>query len=240
MSTWSDPRARGSVLKVGDTTTPVRAARMDADLRTSAFAPVTGVDARLTDPHLQSVVDRARSSAVAAGRTEGYAEGYAAGLAAAAAESERTAARVRAEVEAAERQRDAHLARTVELLLTAADAFRTCEQVAVAQVEDTVVELALSIARTVLDRELATSTSPGGDAIARALALLPGDAPVTVRLHPDDVPALGGLSTTGQGRALVVVADPAVEPGGCLAEAAGRQVDAQVGPALARVATVLR
>ena len=91
-----------------------------------------------------------------------------------------------------------------------------------------------------LDRELAVSTDPGADAIARALALVPGDSPVTVRLHPDDVRVLGEVSHLAQGRELVVVADPAVERGGCVAEAAGRQVDAQVGPALARVAAVLR
>ena len=235
MSTWSDARPRGFVIK-GDDAAVVRSARIDADLRTSAFAPVTGVDARLTDPHLQSVVDRARTAAVAAGR----AEGYAAGLAAAAADAERTAAQVVAQSEAAERQRDAHLARGVELLLTAADTFRTQEQVVLVDVEDTVVELALSIARTVLDRELATRTDPGADAIARALGLVPDDCPVTVRLHPDDVLTLGDLSAVDPGRRLVVVADPAVEPGGCTAEAAGRLVDAQVGPALTRVAAVLR
>jgi flagellar assembly protein FliH len=243
MSTWSEAvlvgGTRASVIKGGEAAM-ARSARMDAELRTTAFAPVTGVDARLTDPHLADVVDRARRTAVAAGRAEGRAEGYAAGLAAAAAEAQRTAAQVRAEGEAAERQRDAHLARSVELLLTAADAFRSTEQVVLAEIEDTVVELALSIARTVLDRELATSNDPGADAIARALALTPDDCPVTVRLHPDDVLALGELSHLAQGRQLVVVADPAVERGGCVAEAAGRQVDTQVGPALARVAAVLR
>jgi flagellar assembly protein FliH len=239
MSTWSDAGTRGFVLRGGDAAL-ARSARMDADLRTSAFAPVTGVDARLTDPHLQSVVDRARLAAVAAGRAEGHAEGYAEGLAAAAAQAQRTATQVRAGSEAAERQRDAHLTRAVELLLTAADAFRTTEQVVLAEIEDTVVELALSIARTVLDRELAASADPGADAIARALALAPDDCPVTVRLHPDDVLALGELSHAVPSRKVVVIADPAVELGGCVAEAAGRQVDAQVGPALARVAVVLR
>jgi len=213
---------------------------MDAELRTSAFAPVDGVDARLTDPHLQSVVDRARCAAEAAGRAEGHAEGYAAGRAAAAGQAARTAAQVRASSEAAEQQRDAHLARAVDLLLTAAQACRAAEQVAVAEVEDTVVELALSIARTVLDRELAASTDPGAEAIARALALAPDDCPVTVRLHPDDVLVLGDVSAVAPGRALLVVADPAVERGGCVAEGAGRSVDAQVGPALARVAAALR
>jgi flagellar assembly protein FliH len=217
-----------------------RSARMDAELRTSAFAPATGVDARLTDPHLQSVVDRARLVAEAAGRAEGHAAGYAAGLAAAAEQARHTAEQARAESEAAERQRDAHLAGVVELLLTAASAFRTQEQVVLAEVEDTVVELALSIARAVVDRELAASADPGADAIARALRLAPDDGPVTVRLHPDDVLVLGDLPQVAQRRDLVVVADPAVERGGCVAEAAGRQVDTQVGPALARVAAVLR
>ena len=239
MSTWSEPRPRGMVVRGGDAAL-ARSARMDAELRTSAFAPVTGVDARLTDPHLQSVVDRARLAAVAAGRAEGYAEGYAAGRAAAAEHAETTAAQVRADSEAAERQRDAHLASAVELLLTAAGAYRSQEQVVLADVEDTVVELALSIARTVLDRELATTADPGADAIARALRLAPDDCPVTVRLHPDDVLALGELPQVAQGRELVVVADPAVERGGCVADAAGRTVDTQVGPALARVAAVLR
>jgi len=240
MSSWSDGAgSRGSVLKGGEAAL-ARSARMDAELRTSRFAPVTGVDARLTDPHLQSVVDRARLAAAEAGRAEGHAEGYEAGLRAATAQAERTAVQARAQQEAAERQRDAHLARAVDLLLTAADAFRTQEQVVLADVEDTVAELALSIARAVLDRELATTADPGADAIARALVLAPDDCPVTLRLHPDDARVLGELAPAAQGRELVVVPDPAVERGGCIAEAAGRSVDAQVGPALARVAAVLR
>jgi flagellar assembly protein FliH len=239
MSTWSDGITRGSVLKGSDALL-VRSARMDTELRTSAYAPTTGVDARLTDPHLQDVVDRARRSAVEAGRAQGHAEGYAAGLALAADQAAREAARVRDEVEATQRQRDAHLSRAVELLLTAAQACSAREQVALADVEDTVAGLALSIARSVLDRELAASRDPGADAIARALVLAPDDCPVTVRLHPDDAAALGDLPGIAAGREVVVVADPAVEPGGCVAEAAGRHVDAQVGPALARVAAVLR
>lgn len=239
MSTWSEPRPRGMVVRGGEAAL-ARSARMDAELRTSAYAPAIGVDARLTDPHLQSVVERARLVAEAEGRAAGYAEGWTAGTAAAAEQARHAAAQACAESEAAERQRDAHLAGAVELLLTAAGAFRAQEQVVLAEVEDVVVELALSIARTVVDRELASSRDPGADAIARALRLAPDDCPVTVRLHPDDVLLLGDLPQVAQGRELVVVADPDVERGGCVAEAAGRSVDAQVGPALARVAAVLR
>ena len=239
MSTWSDGLARGSVLKGGDALL-VRSARMDTELRTSAFAPSTGVDARLTDPHLQDVVEPARRAAVESGRAQGHSEGYAAGLAAAAEQARRTAAHLRDELAAAERQRDARLEYAVEVLLTAARACSAREQVALAEIEDTVAELALTIARTVLGRELATSIDPGADAIARALGLAPDGCPVTVRLHPDDVAVLGERPGAAAGRELVVVADPAVERGGCIAEAAGRTVDAQVGPALARVAAVLR
>jgi flagellar assembly protein FliH len=218
MSTWSEaPLARGTrgtVLRGGEAAN-ARSARMDSELRTTAFAPSHGVDARLTDPHLQGVVERARRAAEDSGRAAGHAQGYAAGLAAAAAEA-------------------------AAVLASAADAFRSQEQLVLADVEDVVADLALSIARAVLARELAVMTDPGGEAIARALALAPDGSAVTVRLHPQDVAVLGELGELAPGRELVLIADPDVEAGGCVAEAAGRHVDAQVGPALERVAAVLR
>jgi flagellar biosynthesis/type III secretory pathway protein FliH len=92
----------------------------------------------------------------------------------------------------------------------------------------------------VLDRELADQRRPGADAIARALALAPRRRPRHRAAAPRRRPRARRPAAGRTGRELVVVADPAVEPGGCVAEAAGRQVDAQVGPALARVAAVLR
>ena len=239
MSTWSDTRARGTVLRGGDAA-KARSARMDTELRTTAFAPATGVDARLTDPHLQDVVERARRAAVEQGRAQGHAEGYAAGRAAASAEAARRAAAVASQQALADQHRDAQLAGATAVLVAAADAFRSAEALALADVEDVVADLALSIARAVVGRELALAADPGADALARALALAPDGCAVTVRLHPQDAEALGDLPELGAGRELVVVSDPAVEPGGCVAESAGRTVDAQVGPALDRVAAVLR
>ncbi len=240
MSTWSDSgRARGTVLRGGDAAT-ARSARMDSELRTTAFAPSRGVDARLTDPVLQDVVERARRAAEEQGRASGHAAGYAAGFTAAERDAEHAAARSERERAAREQARVAQVAHAVDLLAAAAEEFTRKEQVAVADIEDAVVELALGIAREVLGRELAVSADPGAEALSRALALLPEGAPATVRLHPADAASLIGLDDLARGRGVVLVADPAVERGGCLAEAAGRSVDTRVGPALERVAAALR
>ena len=242
MSTSSDHRrtglARATVLRAGRAE-HARPARIDAELRTTAFAPSQGVDARLTDPLLEGVVERARQAAVEQGRREGHAEGYAAGLSAAAVAASRTAAVAEAGRVLLEQQREEQVQSAVQVLTTAAEAFRRAEQVTLAEVEDVVAELAVSIARAVLAREVRLSHDPGADAVARALALAPEDCPMTVRLHPDDAATLGDLTAVTSGRSVVVVEDPTVERGGCVAEGAGRHIDAQLGPALARVAAVL-
>jgi flagellar assembly protein FliH len=243
MSTWSDTLTsrgtRATVLRGGHADV-ARPARMDAELSTTAFAPSQGVDARLTDPLLEGVVERARRAAAEQGMREGHAEGYAAGLRAAAVTAAHTAAVAEAERVLLEQQREEQVRSAVQVLANAAGAFRTAEQVVLADVEDVVAELAVAIARAVLAREVELSADPGGDAVARALALAPEGCPMTVRLHPDDAATLGDLTSVTSGRSVVVVEDPAVERGGCVAEGAGRRIDAQLGPALARVAAVLR
>jgi flagellar assembly protein FliH len=248
MSSWSESAARpgqrsavhrGAVLR-GSDAAHARPARMDAELRTSPFAPVHLVDPRLTDPHLQEVVATARRQAVEQGVAEGHRTGYAAGMAVAVAEAH-VAAEQAAQVAAAnEARRDAQLREAIVLLSTAAEAFRQREVTALAEIEGVVTDLALRIARAVLDRELVVSDTPGREAVTRALALAPPDCPATVRLHPDDAACLGELETLALGRHLVLVTDPTIEPGGCVVDAAGRQVDAQVGSALKRVADVLQ
>ena len=243
MSTWSDAApypgtARSTVLR-GGAASVARPARIDAELRTSPFAASYAVDSRLTDPHLEQVVQSATEAAVERGRAEGQAAGYAAGLAMAAAEAE-LAAQAQAETfTTAERRRDARLQEALDVLDRLADELRSREAVALAEVEHVVVDLALQIARTVLDRELSTSADPGREALTRALALAPQDAAATARLHPADVATLAGVEDLAAGRALTVVADASVERGGCVLDTAGRSIDARVGSALARVAAVL-
>ena len=243
MSSWSEAPARPTVLRSavlrGSEAAQARPARMDAELRTSAFAAAHAVDARLTDPHLEQVVEAARRQAMAQGAAEGHRAGYAAGLAVAEAEAHLAAQQAAQSAAAAEAQRDAQLAAALAVLTGAAEAFREREATSLADIEHAVTDLALRVARAVLDRELVVSESPGREALTRALALAPQDCPATVRLHPSDVAALGDVEALAAGRHLTVVPDSSVEPGGCVVDAAGRQVDAQISPALARVAAVL-
>lgn len=239
MSTWSDGGTRSTVLR-GGAAALARPARMDAELRTTPYASGGVVDARLTDPHLEDVVAAARRKAVGAGTAQGFAEGYASGLAAAAADAAVLARQVESERARTEEQRRVQAEQALAVLATVTRAFEQRDAVAVADVEDVVADLALQVARAVLGRELALSSDPGAEAVARALALAPDGCPATARLHPDDVAALAPTGALAPGRELTVVADPAVERGGCVVQAAGRLIDAQVGTALERVAAALR
>lgn len=243
MSSWSEaadrPTGLRSAVLRGSAAAQARPARMDAELRTSPFAARHAVDARLTDPHLEQVVATARRQAMDEGAAEGRRAGYAAGLAVAEAEAHVAAQQVAQSAAAAEAQRDAQLATALTVLMDAAEAFRQRESTSLAEIEHVVTDLALGVARAVLDRELAVSDNPGREALVRALALAPADCPATVRLHPTDVAALGDVEALAAGRRLTMVPDPSVEPGGCVVDAAGRQVDAQIGPALERVAAAL-
>ena len=244
MSTSSDAPVRSGGLRStvlrGVDAAGARPARMDAELRTSPFAASHAVDARLTDPHLEQVVAAARRQAVEQGTAEGHQAGYAAGLAVAAAEAHVAAEQAAQVAAASEALRDAQLAEAVALLTSAAEAFARREATSLSDIEEVVTDLALDIARAVLDRELAVSENPGREAVVRALALAPEGCAAVVRLHPDDAAGLGEVDGLGAGRAVTVVADRTIEPGGCVVDGAGRQVDAQIGPALARVAAALQ
>lgn len=239
MSTWSEAPARSQVLR-GTAAVTARAARLDSDLRTSPFASASGVDARLTDPYLQDVVAAAARDAVERGRAEGRAAGYAAGLVQAAAEAQVSAAEQAEAFARTEEQREARLQSALLVLRGMADELNRREAVAVAEVEATVVDLALELARVVLDREIGAAKNPGAEALTRALALAPEGTPTTARLNPEDVALLGDLAVLSAGRDLVVVADGDVERGGCVVDTAGRRIDAQVGPALIRAREALR
>jgi flagellar assembly protein FliH len=230
---------RSSVLR-GSDAAGARPARMDAELRTSPFAAHHAVDARLTDPHLEQVVAAARRRAVEQGAAEGHQAGYAAGLAVAAAEAHVAAEQATQAAAASEALRDAQVAEALALLTSAAEAFSRREATRLSEIEEVVADLALDIARAVLDRELVLSQNPGREAVVRALALAPEGCPATVRLHPDDVDTLGEVGGLGAGRTVTVVADRTIERGGCIVDGAGRRVDAQISPALARVAAALR
>jgi flagellar assembly protein FliH len=75
--------------------------------------------------------------------------------------------------------------------------------------------------------------------VRRALTLCPADAPVVVRLHPDDLREIPAAALAELPATVRVVGDDTVERAGAIAETGPSRVDAQLGTALQRVRAVL-
>jgi flagellar assembly protein FliH len=157
------------------------------------------------------------------GYDDGYEAGIAAGLAAGRAAAAAEVAGAMARVEA--------LCRS---LTEAADELRRRQALELKGLEDSLARASFDLATAIVGRELQLSSSPGADALARALALVPAGCIATARIHPDDVASLGAAPSP-----VTVIADPAVEPGGCILEVGDSRIDAQLGSALDRVRAAL-
>jgi flagellar assembly protein FliH len=162
------------------------------------------------------------------GKAVGYADGYQQGNAQAAADA------LVAATERENKLRDAMMA-----LATAARECHTRQKAAIDDIESTVVEAVFDLAETLLGREMSRTRTPGRDALRRALAMTDAHGPAVARLNPDDLETIGDFSDLAPGRAIELVADPAIEPGGCVLESGSARVDAQLGPALRRAKQAL-
>lgn len=160
-----------------------------------------------------------------AAREEGYESGYRAGReeAAHSVEAERVA-------------KLSELARAVERAV--AD-MATARNDAIATVAREAVDLAFELAEAILQRELAASTSAAKEAVARAVDLAPSGQDMVVRFHPDDALDPGELAALLPDVAVTVVADPAVEAGGCIVDVGPARIDAQIGTALERARALI-
>lgn len=191
-----------------------------------------------TLPELQGVTPAAMDPArVEAAMREGYATGHAAGF-----EDGRAAGFAAGEAAAMAAVEDGRrrMLAALESLASQLDRVAAAEAAVRAEFTASAVDAALSIAESVVARELAVAGDPGRDAILRAFAVAPTDASAaTVRLHPDDAATLGDTDRLVPGVAITVVPDPSVEPGGCELTVGNTTVDASVSAALARVREVL-
>lgn len=189
---------------------------------------------RLDDVYAEEI-RRLREQAAA----EGYAAGHAAGMAAA----EQAVAQVQAE--AAERlvaihaAQEQQVASAIAALTAAADRLDAKSAPALDDLTSVIAEGAYALVVALLGRELAACDTATQDATRRALALTGTDAPVVVRVHPEDHAALRPEWLAGLPATVALVPDPSVERGGAVAQAGTRRVDAQVSTALERVRTVL-
>jgi len=188
--------------------------------RTPELAELEAPPVRHDPANAQAAIEQAFSDA----RSLGYADGHAEGVAAARAEHHGAISELRMRIDSA-----------LAALAAAEADFRRRQETSVADIENEVVEAALTLVEAVLGREVRTATDPGRDALARALALVPPRTPAVCRLYPGDLAALGELGDLEAGRSIELVPDPSVEPAGCVVEAGATSIDGQLGPAVERV-----
>jgi len=205
-------------------------------IRRAADLPVVGGGAsfRLGDVYAEELA-RLREHARAEGFTAGHAEGMAS-AAGVIAETERAAAERLTEVQARWERR---VASATAALGAAATRYDEASLPLAEEVRDTILGTVLTLVEDLVGRELALAEDPVLDAVRRALALVPSDAPTVVRVHPDDLAEIPAEAIAGLPASVRVVADPDVERAGAVAETGSRRIDAQLGAALERVQAVL-
>jgi len=164
------------------------------DLPAVAGKTVQGRRAGRTVSELEEVEQRTQK--------EAYAKGHAAGLAAARAESEKALNQLKTQV-----------AYIDKMVATIAQPFRELDS----QVEEQLVQLAVTIARQLVRRELRTDPAQVIAVIRETFALLPAATrDVRVHLHPEDAAVVREkLATPTADRAWTLVEDPVMTRGGC-------------------------
>ena len=215
---------------------PAQATERRSTIRRAADLPVVGGGAsfRLGDVYAEELA-RLRAHAHAEGFTAGHAEGMTA-AAEVVAEAERAAAERLADVQARWERR---VASATAALGAAATRLDEAALPLADEIRETVLGTVLTLVEDLVGRELALAENPVLDAVRRALALVPSDAPAVVRVHPDDLAEIPAEELAALPASVRVIADAAIERAGAVAETGSRRIDAQLGAALERVQAVL-
>lgn len=211
------------------------------DVPEIAAGPWTRMGSRTVhgDAVTEGALDGLAGSIRDAARAQGYSVGWAEGRRQALTEARRHEEERAAEAAEAERRRSEDHARAVGALEEAARSLQEQTAAVAARVEDAALDLARELTRALVGHELRTATDPAGDAVRRALTLLPDPAsvPTTLRLHPDVAATV--LSDDLRARGVRVEPDAALDVCDAVVETADHVVDARVSEALARVLEVL-
>ncbi|WP_225232817.1 FliH/SctL family protein [Klenkia terrae] len=231
----TDPDGSSAVLRAGEASVAVPHV---AERRSGARIGRRAGD--VPAPRLEDVyadeLHRLREQA----RTDGWAAGHAEGLAVAADAVARVEAEAAQRLAQTQQRWEARIASTVAALTAACAQVDAAPPLGGETFDQLVLGATLTLVEEVFARELAVSAQPGTDALHRALALSPEDGPTVVRLNPDDLQRIPAPVLAGLPASVRLLADPRVEPAGAVAETGVCRVDAQLGPALARVTEVLR
>ncbi len=168
-----------------------------------------------------------------AGHRDGFEAGYEAGMTLAEADVNAALTEHRRATE--------RLVRAARSLEEGHRKLLDADRVELDAIEADVIELALSLATELLGRELRATDHPVRDALTRAMRFVPERATPVAVVHPDDAAVAAEiLAADPQWRGGVeIVADPGVEPGGCILEIGECRVDGQLGSALARMREAL-
>lgn len=131
------------------------------------------------------------------------------------------------------------IARLLDALTEAMTSVRAHEQRWLGNLEENLAAIAVTVARHLIDRELAANPAIVTELVARALHQFPLEKQLTVHLHPDDHALIReACSAGGMGLdpALEIrwLADPHVVRGGCLVEGRERVLDGRLDTALER------
>ncbi len=187
---------------------------MEQDVRVQKFqmAELVPKGARAQEPHDCSELQR---HAFEQGRQKGIEEGR---------------AQCQAKV-------DEELTRAIHL----ANQIGRARVVALEEQERDIVEVALAISHKIILREVETDKELIVRQVRQILGLLLNASLVTLKVHPDDLEVLEPLHQALQaefvdGDHLVIEGHEDVQPGGCLVEQAGLQLDARLHQQLETVA----
>jgi len=101
-------------------------------------------------------------------------------------------------------------------------------QTLIQETEREMVQLALTLARRVVHREVTLDPELAAALAHVALERLGMNTPATIRLNPEDYTIVAQDPTRWGGQTVTVVPDPAISRGGCLVESAFGSVDATI------------
>jgi flagellar assembly protein FliH len=179
-----------------------------------------------TVQELEELERRTYEEAFAKGQAEGYAQGRAEGLAAAEREMRPQLQQLQERIERLDSIMNS-LARPLEELDP--------------EVEDQLLQLALTIGRHLVRRELRIDPTQVIAIIRETVALLPASArDVRVHLHPDDAAVVRErLAMPAGERAWTIAEDPVMSRGGCRVTTETAQIDARLETRIASVASAL-
>jgi flagellar assembly protein FliH len=214
---------------------PVLRGAVASDATAASF----GVDLRRNVPVDSAVVERAKEAA----RTAGYAEGWAQGQRAAAVVAQAAQQRALAAEQAHDARRAAALAQAVNALGRAVTGLEAQLMPTLTELQELVLAHAFELAEAIVGRHLADAPDRGADALRRAMAAVPENGEVVVRLHPDDYRNLVGSASEAdynyQGHPIHLRPDPGLRPGDAMAETGSTTVDATIVAAVQRAREVL-